>query len=299
MSMTKELSRMAVVALAVLAVALAPTGCGKKESGPATTQEQPTVAKPVTPTKVEAPPVAPKPVMPTVVKPLPTPAAMPAAFAAFQKAQSVPCALVPVVSAAPQVDGVMDEIYNQAAPLKFKFLVGGDAEPTAATTVRVVSTAKDLFIFYECQSPDMDALVKDVTDHDGAVWQDDSIEMFIDPTNNRQIDGYMHFAINALATTYEAKGPKGDADASWNPKMQVKAKIGKKAWTVEIALPFAELVKDPAKMDRVWAVNFNRMAHLLEGDEDTAWSPTGGTDSHVPSKFGCLWLMAGKVDNTK
>ena len=66
-----------------------------------------------------------------------------------------------------------------------------------------------------------------------------------------------------------------------------------------MAIPLKDLVKDPKKLNRVWAVNFNRMAYLIEGNEDTAWSPTGGPSSHVPGKFGCLWLDAGKVDNTK
>lgn len=278
MRMSKTLSKLAVVMLAGAAAALVGMGCGEKESARATTQAEPAKTGP----KVE---------------PRPSPE-MTAAFEAFKKAQNVPVARVPVVSA-PQVDGVLDAVYKKATPLKFKFLAGGEAEPTGATTVYAVCTAKELFLFYNCESPDMDALWAEVRDHDGAVWGDDSVELFIDPTNKRQIDGYVHFAVNALGTTYEAKGPKGDADASWDPKLRVKTKVGKKAWTVELAIPFAELVKDPAKLTRVWAINFNRMARLLEADEDTAWSPTGSGDSHVPTKFGVIWLDAGKVDNTK
>ena len=287
MTMTRNLSKLGVVVLATVAVTFVGIGCGEKEPA-TTTQAQPAARRPM-------PSVQPAP-RPT---PVPTPSpAVAAAFEAFKKLQQVPAARVPVV-AAPMVDGVMDDVYKKATPLKFQFLVGGDAEPTAATTVYVVSTAKELFIFYNCESPDMDALLADVRDHDGAIWQDDSIELFIDPTNKRQIDGYAHFAVNPLATTYEAKGAKGDADTSWDPKFRVKTKVGKKAWTMELAIPFAELVKDAAQVNRVWAVNFNRMAYLLEGNEDTAWSSTGGTDSHVPNKFGCLWLDAGTVDNTK
>lgn len=276
MTMTKSFSTLAVV---MLVMTLMGAGCGEKESAPPATQAQP--AKP-----------EPKP------EPKPSPVAA-AAFEAFKKAQTVPVARVPMVAAAPEVDGVLDEAYKQATPLKFQFLVGGDSKPTAATTVYVLSTGRELFIFYNCESPDMDSLMAEVRDHDGAIWGDDSIELFIDPSNKRQIDGYVHFAVNALGTTYEAKGPKGDADTSWDPKLRVKTKVGPKAWTVELAIPFAELVKDPAQLTRVWAVNFNRMAMLLEGNEDTAWSPTEGTDSHVPTKFGVLWLDAGNVDNTK
>lgn len=288
MTMSREPHKLIVVVLAGLAVMLMAVGCGEKETATPTPETK--AAQP------EAKP-APTPTVKVEPKPIPAPAG---AFAAFQKAQQVPVARVPVVSAAPKLDGVLDDVYKKSATgLKFKFLLGGDAGPTAATTVYVLSTTKELFVFYNCESPDMDALLADVRDHDGSVWQDDSIEMFVDPTNQRQVDGYMHFAINALGTTYESKGPKDDADASWDPKMQVKTKVGKKAWTMELAIPFTELVKDAKKINRVWAINFNRMAYLIEGPEDTAWSPTGGTDSHVPSRFGCLWLDVGSVDNTK
>ena len=50
---------------------------------------------------------------------------------------------------------------------------------------------------------------------------------------------------------------------------------------------------------KAWAVNFNRMAYLLSGSEDTAWSPTGSGNSHLPSKFGVLLLDAGTIDNTR
>jgi len=279
--MSRNRCMQVVFVLTALAVATVGVGCGEKEEA-------------VTIPRTQAADVQPE----VKMVPKPTPE-MDKAFEAFKKAQSVPAARVPMVAKAPEIDGVMDDIYKAATPLKFKFLVGGDDEPTAPTTVYVVSTDKELFIFYNCESPDMDMVTENVTEHDGAVWGDDSIEIFIDPDNKRDVSGYMHIGINILGTTYEAKGPKGDADATWDPKLRVKTKKGPKAWTMEVAIPFAELVKDPAQMNRIWAVNFNRMAYLVADTEDTAWSQTGTTDSHVPSQFGCLWLDAGKVDNTK
>ena len=161
------------------------------------------------------------------------------------------------------------------------------------------STKEALVVFYDCKSPDMDALLADKREHDSSVWEDDSVELFLDPTNKRAEDGYRHIIVNSLGTTYEAKGGAGAADTSWNPKIKVKTKVGKKGWTLEMAVPLKSLVKDVKKFNRVWAVNFTRMAYLIEGNEDAAWSPTETQSSHVPSKFGCLWLDAGKVDNTK
>ena len=222
-----------------------------------------------------------------------------AAFDAFAAACGHPAAFVPMVDKAPVVDGKMEDVYKAAKPLKFKFSGDNDANPTAATTVYAVSTADTLYLFYHCQTPDMAALVAEVRDHNGPVWEDDSVEFFVDPANKREAGTYMHIIANSLGTSAESKGPKDNQDFSWNPKMTVKASKEKDAWNVEMAIPFSELVGDVSKMNKVWAVNFNRMAMLVEGTEDTAWSPTMTSDSHVPAKFGCLWLQAGKVDNSK
>jgi hypothetical protein len=204
-----------------------------------------------------------------------------------------------MVDKAPAVDGNLDDVYKAAKPLKFKFTGPNDANPTAATTAYAVSTADTLYLFFHCQTPDMAALVAEVRDHEGQVWEDDCVELFIDPANKRAADSYMHIMVNSLGTTAESTGTKNNPDFSWNPKLAVKTSKEKDAWNVELAIPFSELVGDVSKMNKVWAVNFNRMAMLIEGTEDTAWSPTLTSDSHVPDKFGCLWLQAGKVDNSK
>jgi len=225
--------------------------------------------------------------------------AAPGAFEAFKKKSSVPVLYVPLVSKAPKIDAKLDPAYEKATPVNFKFTAGGDAKPAAKTTAYVVSTKKKLYMYFVCESPDMDALLADVRKRDGQVWNDDCIELFIDPTNKRQLDGYVHIMVNSIPVTAECKGPAGAEDYSWNPKIEAKTDKTKKAWVLELAIPFADLVPDPSKINRVWAVNMNRMAYLLDGTEDTAWSPTESTSSHVPSKFGAFWLEVGNVDNTK
>lgn len=233
---------------------------------------------------------------PRTVAPQPT-ADSTAAFAAFVRASDVPVARVPAVASAPKVDGVLDEAYKKGAILKFSLLTGADAKLKAPTTVYVISTAKELCIFARCETPNPEDLLADIRDHDGQVWNDDCIELFIDPTNQRK--KYGHIQINSIGTTADAMGSLDDQDSGWDPELQLAAKVDKKAWVLEIVIPFSELGVEDGQVNRVWAANFNRMAYLLTGTEDTAWSPTGSTNSHVPEKFGVLWLDAGTVDNTK
>jgi len=204
-----------------------------------------------------------------------------------------PAIRVPQVKVAPAVDGVLDPEYKPATPIEFGFLTGREAKPTAGTTVYLVSTAKDLFVFFDCRSPEMANLQATVRTHDAQVWTDDSVELFLDPTDGRHMSSYYHIAVNPLGTTADVLAPKANADQAWDPKMRVQTQVGQKGWTVELAIPFAEL--GAASPQRVWAANFNRMARLKAGDEDTAWRPTGGTDSHVPIRFGYLWLDGATV----
>ena len=291
-------SKVSVIVLAAMAVSLAGIGCEPaSEAPPKSTAPapEPVQVEPAPQPEPEPQPVAVKP------EPEPQPKPEPAAdvFDAYRKNLGVPAARVPKLAQAPTVDGKLDDVYKKCEAMTFKFITGQDVKPTAETTAHAVSTDKHLYLFFDCKSPDMDALLADIREHDGQVWNDDCVEIFIDPTNKRQIDGYMHIVINAIKTTAESKGPAGAEDYSWDPKLKLETTVGKKGWTVEVAIPFADLVADPAKMCKVWAVNLNRMAYLIEGNEDTCWSPTETASSHVPSKFGVLWMDAGTVDNTK
>ena len=264
MTWIRKISAAMLAAAAVSVLALAAAGCGS-ERPVAATRQAPTAAT---------------------------------AFEAFSQASELPVARVPVVAQAPKVDAVADEVYKQATPLQLGFITGGNAKPTASTTVWAVSTADELYMLIRCGTSDPDMLLADVQQHDGQVWQDDCVELFIDPTNERTAD-YMHIMINSIGTTAESKGPVGGLDPSWNPDFRVKAAVGKKEWTVELAIPFSELTGAKGKVNRVWAVNISRMAYLIDGDEDTAWSPIGTTASHTPERFGVFWLDAGNVDNVK
>jgi len=216
-------------------------------------------------------------------------------YAFFRKLNKVATVRVPLVKPAPKVDGEADAAYEQATPLGLRYLDGRAGRPKATTTVRAVSTPDELFVLFDCRSPDMSALRAGVKDRDGEVWRDDSVELFLDVANDRRRNSYYHIIINSLGTTAESDRARPKEPEKWDPALRVKTKVGDAGWSVEVALPFADLVADGRSFNRVWAANFNRMAYLPGGTEDTAWCPTGGTSSHNPSYFGLLWLDAGGV----
>ena len=290
----KTTSAMLILTAATVMMALMAAGCGEPEKAPTTKPTPEPTVKPVAPPE----PVAqPKPVAPPEPEPLAVQpsAADTAAFNAFAKAATLPVARVPVVLVAPKIDGVLDDAYAAATQLTLSAINGEKVKLNGPTTVHVVSTTDTLYIYARCDTPNPDDLLTDIAEHDGSVWNDDCIELFIDPTNERNT--YAHIQVNAIGTTADAKGNSDDFDSSWEPKIKVSAKVDSKAkaWVVEMAIPLADLVDDVNKINRVWAANFNRMAYLLDGTEDTAWSPTGTDQSHVPEKFGLLWMDVGTV----
>lgn len=271
--------------LTMLALAAAVTAC-RKQDAPAKTSPPAPTSGPTA--KLE--PVA----LPAAT----SPGGTQSAFDEFAKKCALPVARAPLVAVAPTVDGVMDDAYKQATPMPFKFLSGQSGVPNGATTAHAVCTADTLFVFFQCAAPNTPKLVANVTAHDGDVWNDESVELFLDPTN-RRVDPIMHILVNPRGTVCEGKDTAGNMDAAWDPKLAVKTVVSKDAWTCELAIPFVELGLKRGEMPRVWAANFNRMARLTGSTEDIAWSPTGSSTSHVPARFGCLWVEAGTVDNTK
>ncbi|MCD6365537.1 MAG: hypothetical protein J7M14_06640 [Planctomycetes bacterium] len=218
-----------------------------------------------------------------------------AEFEAFSTTVELPATWVPLVDAV-VVDGSMDDVYKQATPLTFVFLDGSTDKSETTTLTYVVSTKTALNIFIECQTSDVTAIQAFTEDRDGGIWSDDYVELFLNPTNDRG-GTYFQFGVNSIGTVADIKHADGAEDSEWDADIAVKTKVGQKAWTAEISIPFSELGVSEGKVNKVWIANFGRMDQLT--GEDVAWCATDSTSSFIPGKFGYLWLEAGDVDNSK
>lgn len=108
---------------------------------------------------------------------------------------------------------------------------------------------------------------------DDPVYGDDSIEVFLMPG-----DFYYQFVVNLDGTVYDGKG----TDAGWNSSLKAATAKKEQSWTVEIAIPLADLgVKDPE--GQTWRANFYRNNPAKK--ESGAWSPTE-TSFHTMAAFG-------------
>jgi len=218
-------------------------------------------------------------------------------------------------AAAPRIDGELDDAcWAQAAPVVLRYLALQWDVPTARTEARVLADTKAIYFAVKCFESEMDRVIAAGEGRDGALWNGDTVEIFLDPGHKSARLDYYHVVVNPEGLIYDGKGKDGKA---WNADVRAAAGRFKGGWTVEAAVPMKDLGVAGA-IPKVWGLNVNRqrlelgrptkhyplipsMIRIPDPEkyrigEDTAWSPTYCESSHVAQRFGHGLLEAGTVD---
>lgn len=187
---------------------------------------------------------------------------------------------VPRCAAPPRIDGRLDDpCWEKAATLDRFVLLRTQAQPTQPTTVYLTFDAEHLYLGAICREDQMEALRAEVTERDGAVYEDDCFEVFLSPRSQPEV--YYHLVVNVRNTQRDDLGADaGGWDASWRSATA----RGEDAWTVEIALPFSVL-QIPGDVPETWAFNLAR-EERPHGELST-WAPCDN-GFHEPGNFGRL-----------
>jgi hypothetical protein len=221
----------------------------------------------------------------------------PARLAAAQQrqaaAQNRPEVGIPVLARAPTVDGGLGEGEWQGAAVLPDFVaMDGSRSLTQRTVCRVGQTSQGLFVAFECYDHEVASVSRRITDRDGAVWTDDCVEVFLDPSGGRREP--LHFIVNAGGTQFDERG----ADPAWDRYWVARTGVAPGRWTAEVYIPFASLditaANPPAPL---WTGNFYREFPGRGGvpQELSGWSPTFSNFA-AASHFGRLRGMAVPVD---
>lgn len=191
----------------------------------------------------------------------------------------VPTTDCPRTATPPVIDGNLDEgCYSQAAKLTgFRDMQGSGLSP-AQTDGYVLRDKGHLYIAFRCYESDVSKLTAKVTTRDGAVFADDSLEVFLQP--DPKSTDYLHFAVNALGAQFDEK----QYDTGWNADWQVATARGTGEWTVELAFPFGSLGLTSATKG-TWGLNLCRNRPRDGEVQYSQWSCTY-IGYHVPSRFG-------------
>lgn len=199
---------------------------------------------------------------------------------------------VPLLSEQPTIDGKISAA-EKAACVAIPLQRTASIDPARhATTAYVGVTLRGLYVGFVAEDSDLSSLVGADTAKNGAVFQDDSVQVFVSPTLDVIADGYYHFAINAFGVTYSSNLMERSPVADWQAATSrasstTGTQTGGGAWEAEIFIPLSA-INAPDELPG-WRANFARYrpARGSESAETSAWMDTGVSLFNY-RKFGYL-----------
>jgi hypothetical protein len=181
----------------------------------------------------------------------------------------------------PHLDGRLDEpLWNAADRLRLSVQSDSADDAPPLPTVRFTYDHEFLYIAATCPkarnvaySPDERPRSRDA---DLATHDRVAVRLDVD----RDYTTAVELAVDSRGWTHDACW----GDAAWNPAWYVAAAADDAAWTVEAAVPLAELVDEPPTAKHVWAVSLVRS---IPGGTPQSWAGEPA-DGDSPDQFGLL-----------
>lgn len=193
---------------------------------------------------------------------------------------------VPYIKIPPIIDGVLnDEAWQKAAKLGDFTLTNGKLA-TEQTIGYIAYDDNNLYIAAEMLESQIPFIRKVRTKRNDNVWQDDCLEIFIDPGFTQK--EALHFIVNPIGTRQDNLSVRidrvtaiGEEGLDW----KVATTIGKDKWFVEASIPFRLLDVNKPGEGEIWGFNLNR--EQRPKGELSHWNYVGG-DFNQPDKFGLI-----------
>lgn len=197
---------------------------------------------------------------------------------------------VPELSAAPVIDGHLDEsLWQQATRLDSfyqnisrmrAYLIDG------RTAIYLGYRGPNLYIGVKGWEPETGNLQAGATNRDENAWQDDCVELFFDPDRDRRT--FWQIVINSTNTVFDqhsdGTGPQGNT--GWNGEFDSATHVAEDYWSVEVAIPMAQFGEGETGAGAVWGANLARI-RIANASEYGQWVPTYGSALR-PDRFGYL-----------
>ena len=211
-------------------------------------------------------------------------------------AQPAPEIEVPVCQVAPQIDADLnDPCWKQAAKLTGFHLVTTGKEVQVQTTAWLCRDDTWLYIAIRCDEPKPGQIKRKVSERDGSLSADDSVEVFIDPGHNGK--EYYHCQLSAGNVQADQR-VRGDHrarywDLPWRSAALVDPHIDTATgWSAEMAIPLG-LLHDLAGPGP-WRMNICRSRWTVSPTEYTSWAPLPpGSGFHTPEGFQVVKGLTG------
>lgn len=227
-----------------------------------------------------------------------------------------------------QIDGKLDAAEWSHASWTDDFIdIQGPSLPAPKhrTRAKLLWDQSTLYIAAELSEPHLQGTLRD---HDSVIFQDNDLEVFIDPDGDNH--RYVELELNTLNTTWDLFLDRpykdgGNADngfeiAGLRTAVQMQGTLNDpsdvdQGWTIEIAIPFENLRTitrtdcPPKPLDR-WRLGFSRVEwqfDVVNGkyqkkpglpEDNWVWSPQGIIDMHRPERWGFIEFQSTTTDRS-
>jgi Carbohydrate family 9 binding domain-like len=198
------------------------------------------------------------------------------------------------------LDGKLDDKEWQAAqpsgPL-VNTMTGGKGSFPAE--VRVAYDATHLYVGFEVED---DELISSHTQHDDHLWEQDCVEVMIDPDGDAK--NYFELQVSPRGVSFETRydsprNPRPFGDVAWDSKLEAKVALhgtlddddGDDGYGVEAKIPWAAFAvgatpASPPKSGDSFRMNFFVMDARKNGQRAVGWSAPLVGDFHTLQRFG-------------
>lgn len=213
------------------------------------------------------------------------------------------------VTGAITIDGKLDEVDWGTAIASTPFLnpMTG-AIGSFAAKVRVLFDAERIYLGYEVS----DTFLKSTfTNHDDHLWEQDAIEVMLDPDG----DGKNYFEVQVspaglvFDTRYDTvRQPRPFGDVNWSSLASAKVSVNgtlnddatDEGYVVEMSMPWKAFAVGPTPATpptdgTAWRINFYVMDAQRDGQRAVAWSAPRVPDFHTPARFGTVMFGLPRV----
>ncbi len=179
----------------------------------------------------------------------------------------------------PKLDGQFDDpIWKSATKLELLSPLADDADWPA--TAMLAGDEEHLYVAVTChKASGVDySAGAGRRERDADLHRNDRVEILLDPDRNYAT--YYRLAIDHRGWTAESCW----GDATWNPTWFVAQSSTDDAWTIEIAIPWDQLVRNSPRSGNLWALGLQR---TVPGVGFQSWTNPACTDI-APQGFGLL-----------
>jgi len=183
----------------------------------------------------------------------------------------------------PQLDGELsDPIWPDAPTVPLFGRMDMQRRITPPTAAWLTYDDDHLYVAYRCDEPEMAAIQHAVTERDGPVYDDDSVELLVSPDATGE--PFYHLIVNPNGAVYDARNKDRRVDLDG---LRIATGHEAAGWTVEIAVSWTTLgVSKPPDALRMLLAR-NRQA----GGTPTVFQfPISPAGNRMPEQFGIVRL---------